>query len=109
MQGSSFLRPDPTASSPTRMRLAPLQHSPSANAARVHVPTQSEVNARLGGSFSVFNQYANKNISALSTDVLKVSLLTLGFTSHHCEFSPRCPVTRHNLHDSHHCSSSSSS
>ena len=52
MQGSSFLRPDPTASSPTRMRLAPLQHSPSANAARVHVPTQSEVNARLGGSFS---------------------------------------------------------
>ena len=57
MQGSSFLRPDPTASSPTRMRLAPLQHSPSANAARVHVPTQSEVNARLGGSFSFEDQY----------------------------------------------------
>jgi hypothetical protein len=39
------------------MRLAPLQHSPSANAARVHVPTQSEVNARLGGSFSFEDQY----------------------------------------------------
>ena len=71
MQGSSFLRPDPTASSPTRMRLAPLQHSPSANAARVHVPTQSEVNARLGGSFSVFNQYATKNLSAMMLQMME--------------------------------------
>ena len=71
MQGTSFLRPDPTPTSPTRLRLAPLQHSPSKSAAHVHVPTQSEVDARLGDSFIVFNQYATKNLSGMMRQMME--------------------------------------
>ena len=71
MQDTSFLRPDPSPASPTRLRLAPLQHSPSQSAARVHVPSQSEVDARLGGSFSVFNQYATKNLSGMMRQMME--------------------------------------